>query len=559
MIRQSLKLLWSSVIKSESGLIISIIFIFHVINNYILIVKQSLVSLPVSILESKNYAVSIEYFYMINEFIRGGPFPNLFLSHSYTPDGPLYFLTTIPFYFLFGYTKSVAILSNSLYLLILLVSVYGIGKKMLNKEAGLLACFLVSMIPAVFGYSQLYHTPFPLMALNALAIAFLLHTEYFVNRKHSFLFGVSAGLLGITKFTGAIYLIGPFVYFCYKALIRNETHSIRLRKIKGINLLLAIAICILILSLWYAPKASIFWQHYSKSHNIENSFNWKLNANFDYIRILTRAQLLPMFSVLFFISIALFLFSHVCDKGIILLWSLVPYVFFTLFWSSRASYFTIPCLPAAALAISFTIIKFIRNKKTKFILILWLVFLTTVQYLRLSYGKKNILLYDHHLNRLVQGKTLKDKYQELFRQVFPVVTSSGKANSKILVLSLSGSGGAMESLLTEANAKDRLRVMIKNPLGGIGGGGVRLDDLGIDEKYFLEQDFIIYTTENKDVYEQVYSNRPLEVRNDLIRLMGLFETYKTHFVLVKEIPIEGQHKLLVYKRRDSAIIPNNRE
>lgn len=528
------------IIKNKEIYFILLIYIFHIVNNYIIIIIQNFASLPVSVLESKNYAKSLQYLYLIKESILKCHFPSLLYSSSYSTDPPFYLITTLPFYFLFGNSKGIAIMSNSLYFFVLLVSIYYIGKKIMNKETGLLACFLVSMIPGVFGYSRVYHIPFALMALTTASICFLLYTDNFTNRKYSILFGISAGLLGLTKFIGAIYLIGPFIYFYYNAMVRQSNKYL---KIKIINFLTSTLICIFLLSIFYIFQMRQVWRSYSTSHNMDLIFNWKSNVNLDYLHLLMNSQLLPVFSVLFFMSLVFFLFFKMSYKWILLTWIAVPYSVLTLFWNARESYMTIPCLPAMALIASFIIVKVIFEKKVKFISILIIVFFSIFQFIFLSYGNIDVTIKDSHLRRLAAGKRLKDEYQKLFQQIFPIVTS-GKKDAKILFLSITNSGITMESLLHEVNMKNKLGLIVTNPLGCISGGGLKLDNSGFDKEYFLDSDFIISDSKTP------YTSYPLVVRSDLRKLMDRFEEYKKYFLLVKETTVEDFSNLLIYKRLD---------
>lgn len=552
------KLIKKNIVTRKIEIIIFSFFIFHIVNNYIIVIIQNFASLPISVLESKSYAASLKYLYLIKDSILSGHLPNLYLPTGFTNDPPFYYFSTLPFYFLFGHSKGVAIMSNSLYFLILLFSVYGIGEKMLNKKAGLLASFFVSMIPAVFGYSRVYHIPFALMSLTALSINLLLRTGNFVNRKYSILLGISMGLLGITRFTGAVYLIGPYLYFCFRTIANYPAQPHRELKIKGVNFLTSILICFFILSLWYIPKGNLLWRYYSSSDNINFLELWKLNANFDYLNLLIDSQLLPVFGTIFFVSLFFFLFSKKNDKWIIFSWIVLPYLFFTLFWHVRESYQTIPCLPAMALVISFTITKFCFERKTRLTLIpvLILISFAIFQFFSLSYNAENIFLKDYHLCRLAAGKIMKGKYQKILSQIIPEITTR-KKNARILFLSITPSGLLVESLLHEVNINNRIGLIVENPLGWISSGSIKLSNLGIDGKYFLDQDYIIYTSNNRYLYENFYSQSPVSIKNDLMKLMNQFEEYKTYFLLVKEITSDDSDKFLIYRRPD--IVPEGQK
>lgn len=125
---------------------------------------------------------------------------------------PLPFLTTVPFYRLFGISTDVAQMSNCVYLAVLLSSVYGIGRILYDRKVGLFAAFLVSFYPILFGISRLYYVDYPLTSMTALSIYLLLKADGFHNRKWSLLLGVALGLGLLTKWPFISFIGAPLAY-----------------------------------------------------------------------------------------------------------------------------------------------------------------------------------------------------------------------------------------------------------------------------------------------------------------------------------------------------------
>ena len=87
-------------------------------------------------------------------------------SGYYPPLAPI--LTSF-LYFFFGTSIKVSIMSNMIFLSILMLSIYKIGSLMFSRNTGLLACFLIILIPIVLSQSVLYMPVQPYRArLNAL-------------------------------------------------------------------------------------------------------------------------------------------------------------------------------------------------------------------------------------------------------------------------------------------------------------------------------------------------------------------------------------------------------
>ena len=102
------------------------------------------------------------------------------------------------FYLIFGTAMQLELMVNSIYLGIMLLSVYGIGKYMASEKVGLLASFIVSSFPSVIALSRLIYAEFNLMCLTTLTVYLLLKSEYITSRKYSVLLGISLALVALT-------------------------------------------------------------------------------------------------------------------------------------------------------------------------------------------------------------------------------------------------------------------------------------------------------------------------------------------------------------------------
>jgi 4-amino-4-deoxy-L-arabinose transferase-like glycosyltransferase len=130
---------------------------------------------------------------------------------------PFFFLTVVPFYRLFGESTDVALMSNCLYLAILLWSVYGIGRLLYGRKVGLLAACLVSFYPILFSISRLSYVDYALTAMVALAIYLLLKTDGFRHRGWSLAFGVGMGLGLLTKWPFIAFAGVPIAYEAWRS------------------------------------------------------------------------------------------------------------------------------------------------------------------------------------------------------------------------------------------------------------------------------------------------------------------------------------------------------
>ncbi len=125
---------------------------------------------------------------------------------------PLLFFSTVVFYRLFGLSTDVALMSNSPYWALILLSTYGIGKRVYDRNVGLLAAFLVSTFPLIFSLSRSFYFEFALAAMVSLSIYLLLLTEGFRDRRYSLLLGISLGLGMLMKQSFIAFLIAPLAF-----------------------------------------------------------------------------------------------------------------------------------------------------------------------------------------------------------------------------------------------------------------------------------------------------------------------------------------------------------
>ncbi len=183
-------------------------------------------------------------------FDRGDPtisriesvYPMFRFAYNYFP--PLYHTAAIPLYALFGTAYDSALYSNIFFLIVLLFSVYAIGKKLHNREAGLFAAFVCSTVPIYSYFMRHYLLDFALSAMVALGLALLLYTDRFRNMKYSVLFGIAFGLGLLTKWSYPVFLVVPII----SAFFGRGEVKVRIR-----NILLFLICAAVVSSLWYTP------------------------------------------------------------------------------------------------------------------------------------------------------------------------------------------------------------------------------------------------------------------------------------------------------------------
>ncbi|MFQ6000038.1 MAG: ArnT family glycosyltransferase [Anaerolineae bacterium] len=174
---------------------------------------------------------------------------------------PLPWLPAVLLYRLFGVSTDVALMSNSFYIAILLFSVYGIGKRLYGPGVGLLSAFLVSTYPFLFHLSRTLYPDFPLTAMVASNIYFLLRADRFRDRLNSLLFGLTFGLGLLTKWQFLAFVAGPVVYVIVRSGAIRDLGSFRRRR-KDPSLLIRLlsspwvhmVVALILVTVWYLPN-----------------------------------------------------------------------------------------------------------------------------------------------------------------------------------------------------------------------------------------------------------------------------------------------------------------
>lgn len=184
---------------------------FHLVNNWIFVSTQ------VTILGWDRPAHLIRTL-IYNDMLQEINLRSLFEVVTWSWNRPpLSHLIAVPFYRLFGLSTDVALMRNGLYVAVLLLSVYGIGRRMYNAQIGLLAAFMVSTYPILFSLSRMPYVDYALTAMVALSIYLLVVSEGFRHRGRSLLLGLVIGLGVLTKWPFIAFFGGPLAYVAVRS------------------------------------------------------------------------------------------------------------------------------------------------------------------------------------------------------------------------------------------------------------------------------------------------------------------------------------------------------
>lgn len=357
---------------------IFLILFLHLYINYIWL---SLNTKPFFAMTPNNILTSFLFYKNFNSFILGLIKGQVkwYLQTNVHP--PLHFLFPLPLYLIFGVNEKVAIMTNIIYLLITFFSIYFISQELvkisrdLGKKIGLLAIFIFSTFPLIFGSSRHFLDDMLVAAFVTLSILFLLYSNEFQNRKYSILFGISVGLGMLSKYSFFIFLVGPTIYI----LIKNKMKNWK-------NFLLGIFLGSIISVYWYYQNIhNLIWylkkgrvmSHGPSSMDLE-SIGW-------YLYQLPNEEISLFYFLLFiFSSVHCFISrKNLKNMMVILTWFLIPFLFFS-FLPNKGDVFIIPLLPSLAIIISLGIFS-IQNYKIRNIFLLLIIVVGITQFFIISF------------------------------------------------------------------------------------------------------------------------------------------------------------------------------
>lgn len=302
---------------------------------------------------------------------------------SVGPYPPFAYVVAGGFGFLFWPTVDTFLAANWLFLGILMLAVYEIGRRCAGVSTGIFAALLISLYPMIYGLSRIYLLDLPLTAMVAASIACLFCSEMFRYRAPSIVLGIMLGLGMLTKWTLVIFVLGPLAITAY--LVIKEP------KLRLVNFALTGIVAGIIFLPWYLynfDRLLDFLQiggfeaavlEGDPSRGTWAAWTYYLEA------LLNNQVLLPLF-LLFLVGFVVVLMRWRSNVYFLLLlsWIVVPYVIFANYDNKDVRY-TLPYLPAIALLTSIGIMQ-LRSRATRSLLMSMGIVMGFAQFGVLTFG-----------------------------------------------------------------------------------------------------------------------------------------------------------------------------
>lgn len=376
--------------RINSSLILAVIILFNIINTFIwLKIDKSYLKLDAW----GHYRYSLEAYDFLSGF-RHLKFP-LSAIEPQKWHGILVGFSTALFYFLFGSAQDTAIIINTaIFLPILVLSTYGIAKRILRVYAGILAAFIITSYPIIFNNLRIYMLDLPLTSMVTLSLYFLIASDNFSNRKNSLLFGLSFGLGLLVKFNYIAFIIGPLLFtMCQAITQKSGLYKNTLR-----NILYLIIIAVFLCATFYTVKLRDMLQRIYETSNFSifknyrpdfsNFLSWRFSGILKFLEITISEGISFLLLIAFLVGFGFFVRLALKERWKLYLVLIVPlfiHIFLLSIEPNCMFRYSMPLLPVIALITSVGLLE-IKNNPFKIIFIFLLICLSIMQFFAVSFG-----------------------------------------------------------------------------------------------------------------------------------------------------------------------------
>lgn len=266
-----------------------------------------------------------------------------------------------------------------LFQIILIIFTFLFTKKFLDIYSAICASTIIISFPLIYTEGHYFMFDLPLTSFIIMAVYFLFKTDFFSNRKYSFIFFIVCGAGMLIKWNFILFIITPFL-FC---LFQNKKD---ISKEQKYNIISGLIIFLIIILPWYFYNISTILTSllgYSfKRGAIEKLPKILSMESFVfYLKLLPGLITLPFF-ILFLISIFFILKNK--DKIDLFYYILIPLIIFT-FLHNKKDRYIMPLLPFIAISISYLIL-IIKNKIYKQLLLIAIILFALTNYIMATYN-----------------------------------------------------------------------------------------------------------------------------------------------------------------------------
>ena len=239
--------------------------------------------------------------------------------------------------------NSTVLAANAFFLFIILMSTYCIGSMIYNRNVGLLAAFLVSFLPMIYGHTRNMLIDFGLTTMTVLSFYLLFKTNKFQSLLYSVLLGIALGFSQLTKEAFISFIFFPLIYYFYISYRTN------LKKKVVLNFILTLFFGIAIAGIVYLRPANFLYAF--KIYIGKVSFNPDTSKPFEFFFVNSLIYTGTYLAIAAIPLLITYLKNFRTQNKVVFLWISIPLIIFNLS-PCKELRFIIPILPAFALVVA---------------------------------------------------------------------------------------------------------------------------------------------------------------------------------------------------------------
>jgi len=282
-----------------------LLIFFHISNNVYFLYQDNFPLIADNYIHHQN---SVNTFNKLKE----GDISNLINQFVNFPCHQIVFLPNFFFYFVFGTSEDVTAFQGTIFLVILIIATYLLGKELFNKDVGLLAAVFISFSPIVLAISKVPYDDIDFVALFTLTLYFFLKSKKFSDIKYTWFFNISLALTILSKF-GSIFVIlilvstySSLILLFHRKELKDYLSNWKKRNI--VHFFISFFIAMILPFRYYSIHLIKRTTLITSSYNIKEFYYSNiLNALFDYIKTINLNFGHVFIFFLFIISFAFFL------------------------------------------------------------------------------------------------------------------------------------------------------------------------------------------------------------------------------------------------------------
>ena len=197
-----------------------ILFLIYIISLFLDLIWIHFHELPPAWDQGSHLSTAFQISHLFDSFdIFNSNWWTFLWSKTPTYRGPLTYLLSVPFFKIFGESYKIAIISNQLFNLILIISSYFLGRIIYSRNSGLWASLFCASSPIFLSQRTDYLIDLSLASMVTLSWLLLIiwRRKLLLNQwLTSFCVGILFGLVFLTRPTGLIFLFLPFLLIFFE-------------------------------------------------------------------------------------------------------------------------------------------------------------------------------------------------------------------------------------------------------------------------------------------------------------------------------------------------------